>query len=558
MVDAPGYVRPLRAFRLLKGFTRFSRIQLGPGLKEALEWLEYELLSTVGESVEVNLIEVSVSNLPEEYPPPPSWRLHEAWVEARGLRVDSAGHPTVAAAHSPPSDGVVDGEAVTISDPLDPSEYERARGRIAIVKGGPWDIAYILAAEAGAKAIAFYRGDLPGLAVPYVGLFLDPRLLEKYGVPAVALPRRLAEGLEGRRVRLFVDSDLGPAHRVPVLEASIPGRRECDGYVALVAHACHPEPSANDNASGVAAAAEALAALSEAADSGAQPACEVRFFWLPEYTGSILVARRASAPAAAFNLDMVGGRRGTVGPTALYAPPLPLASGFTATAYRGVTAAYGASWGRLRPFMAGSDHVPFLAYGVEAVMLNQWPDRFYHSDVDDAWRISGAAIARAARAAAAAASLYTGTSPGYPHLLDAYTRLLAEAHAARGDYEAARAALTTGRLAAGLEPAGSSWPEGLWEDWMRDTAPRRTGFPLLSITQASNQDLDAALRLARLARRLGEGYSAVIVEPQLLADGSLTTAYISEIIAAEHGSKAAKALPEALRLLEETGFLGFT
>ena len=554
MAGAEAYVRPFRAFRLLKGFTRFSRIQLGPGLKEALEWLEYELLSMLGDSAEVNLVEASVSNLPEEYGAPPFWRLHEAWLEARGVRLDSAGHPTIAAAHSPPSDGVVEAEAVKVRDPLDPAEYERARGRVAVVEGGPWGLAYLLAAEADAAAVAFYRSDLPGGAVPYAGLFLDAGLLKRYGVPAVSLPRTLASGLEGRRVRLFVDSDLGHAGRVPILEASVPGRGECGGYVAIVAHACHPEPGANDNASGVAAAAEALVALSEAADTGFQPPCEVRLYWLPEYTGSILVARRESRPVAAVNLDMVGGRPGTAGATALYAPPLPAISEATAAAYRAFRAAYAGGPAGLRPFTAGSDHVPFLVYGVEAVMINQWPDKFYHSDLDDASRISRAALARAARAAVRAAHEYGSGDPRT--LADAYTRLLSEEHAARSDREAARAALTTGRLALGLEPVGSQWPQGLWEKWMRDSTPRLQGFPVLSADQLASRDLDSALALARLARGKGWGfYSSIIVEPQLLADGTRSAAYIAEVIAAEHGSWAAAELPKALRLLEDAGVI---
>jgi len=58
--------------------------------------------------------------------------------------------------------------------------------------------------------------------------------------------------------------------------------------VLVVAHLCHPQPSANDNASGAAAALEAARVLQTLIAGGhlPPPRRSIRFLWLPEFTGS--------------------------------------------------------------------------------------------------------------------------------------------------------------------------------------------------------------------------------------------------------------------------------
>lgn len=564
------YVKASRAFRLLKAFTRFNRVQLGRGLWEALEWLEYELNERSSDSLETSLIEVSTSNLPGSYLPPAEWSVHNAWFEiSGGERLDIEIAPTLVAAHSPPSEGIVKGKAILIRDPLDPREYERAKGRVAVVTGVSLSIAYVMAAEAGAVAVAYYRRDLPGDATPYSGLFLPVGLIKKYGIPAVSLPYSLAVRSNGRDVALLVDSDLNEATKVPILEATVIGKdsRECESEVAAVAHACHPEPGANDNGSGVAASVEAFLALAEAADSGVPLGCSAKLYLLPEFTGSILVASRRKKPAFVANLDMVGGREGDVGGNWFYAPPAPLITSETAQAFTATRLAYHSEGLdiELKQFAAGSDHVPFLYSGSTSFMINQWPDKYYHSDYDDVDRISKRNL-RAASASLASMIAYT-SSHNRPNRLAArifaerYVMKVSESHYLNGDLKALALAQTTLKAALGLEFRASQHAEGLWEPWMRDAYPKLREYPLMSPSQLVYIDFDGALRIAEILRGKNGGhlnldvYTSAFIEPQLLSDGSRSLAYIIEIISAEHGSSAAKLVPETLKILEEAGIM---
>lgn len=566
-------VKASRAFRLLKAFTRFHRVQLGRGLWEALEWLEYELTDRGPDSLEVSLVEVSVSNLPGSYVPPPSWSVHQAWFEVSGARrVEYEEVPTLVAAHSPPSEGVVNGRMVLIADPLDPRSYDKAKGGIAVVTGVSLPLAYVLAAESGAAAVAFYRRDLPPTATPYAGLFLPVGLIRKYGIPAVSLPQSLAATSDGREARLFIDSDLSEASKVPILELTVYSRdsRACEEAVSAVAHACHPEPGANDNGSGVAASVEALLAIAESAEDGNPPPCPVSLHLLPEFTGSILVALRRSRPSVVANLDMVGGREGDVGGNWFHPPPAPLIGRATGNAFMLARTAYQSEglWLELKPFTAGSDHVPFIFSGSQSFMVNQWPDKYYHSDQDDVDRISKTHLGAAAKSltlilAAGAHQALGRNDNTFRMFLEYYLLRLSENHAVRGDRNGLGLVASTLKASLGLPFETVSHPEGPpWEPWMRSTYPKLLEYPLMSPGQLVHTDLEAAIRLAEVLRPGTQSggvdldlYTSAFIEPQILADGSRSLAYIIEVIAAEHGTRASALIPRTIEILQDAGVM---
>src|SRR5262249_45257196 len=145
-----------------------------------------------------------------------------------------------------------------------------------------------------------------------------------------------------------------------------------------MAHLCHPEPSANDNGSGVAAALETartLAALERAGRWRPSPRA-VRFLWMPELTGTYawLGLRDAAAPrlVAALNLDMVGEDQTQCGSTLLVEHPPVFAASFAeellarirGEAQDWVTSFSGPghySMTRIAevPYSGGSDHIVF-------------------------------------------------------------------------------------------------------------------------------------------------------------------------------------------------------
>jgi hypothetical protein len=209
------------------------------------------------------------------------------------------------------------------------------------------------------------------------------------------------------------------------VSATIPGQVEEE--ILVVAHLCHPQPSANDNASGAAAAFEAARTLQELIAKGelVRPKRTIRFLWLPEITGTFayLSGRETELEriVAGINLDMVGEDQEQTGsswlierpPEALtsFAPDLLVCLRDQLAALRDApdmapshTGIGGYPLYRQAdvPFSGGSDHLVLSdpSVGVPTPMLIQWPDRFYHTAADTPDRTDPNSLARAGSLAA--------------------------------------------------------------------------------------------------------------------------------------------------------------
>ena len=183
--------------------------------------------------------------------------------------------------------------------------------------------------------------------------------------------------------------------------ALIPGET-CEEVVAM-AHLCHPQPSANDNASGAGTLMEAARTLSRLISEGIlkKPRRGIRFLWVPEMTGSYTYLSanegRLNGCVAALNLDMVGENQDLCkGPFLVERPPkaLPgfggdLAESILRALSKGATnlagtASYALHKWAIAPFSGGSDHYVWAdpTVGVTCPMLIQWPDKYYHTSHD--------------------------------------------------------------------------------------------------------------------------------------------------------------------------------
>jgi hypothetical protein len=192
--------------------------------------------------------------------------------------------------------------------------------------------------------------------------------------------------------------------------------------VLLVAHLCHPKPSANDNASGAGALLETARVLANLVASGRlpRPHRSIRFLLVPEMTGTYAYLATAGGPdgrpVAALNLDMVGGHQGLCGGGPLQAEYPPLATpDFTGDLLSAVldalsdegrsfsgSSSYALFNHARSPFSGGSDHYILSdpTVGVPCPMLIQFPDRFYHTSADTLDKIDPDMLRRAATAAA--------------------------------------------------------------------------------------------------------------------------------------------------------------
>lgn len=188
------------------------------------------------------------------------------------------------------------------------------------------------------------------------------------------------------------------------VEAYIPGQAtEAGGEVVVIAHLCHPKPSANDNASGSGTAMEVARTLQKLIDAGklARPKRGIRFLLVPEFLGTYAYLAkhpdRIPGMLAGINLDMVGENQEACGSALQVEKPSQAVPGYVgdlaAMILRAIgddasnffgTARYALFRHTVTPFSGGSDHwiLSDPTVGVPSPMLIQWPDLHYHTSSD--------------------------------------------------------------------------------------------------------------------------------------------------------------------------------
>jgi aminopeptidase YwaD len=234
-----------------------------------------------------------------------------------------------------------------------------------------------------------------------------------------------------------------------IATATIPGADAVKGREEIVfsCHLDHPRPGANDNASGCVTILEVARTYARliAEQRLSRPARTLRFVWPPEIEGTItyLNARPdvAGRLKAAIHLDMVGGGPETKsvfhvtrGPASLpsFVNDVAAAIGAfvndetmrfaaTGTADYPLIAPEGGKEplrAELVEFTPGSDHQVYTdgSFRIPAVYLNDWPDRYIHTDKDSAATIDATKLLRAGFIAAATgwvlANLDAADAPG--------------------------------------------------------------------------------------------------------------------------------------------------
>jgi len=200
-----------------------------------------------------------------------------------------------------------------------------------------------------------------------------------------------------------------------VVVATIPGSSKPNEEVFLIAHLCHPKPSANDNASGSGLLLEIARTIHTLIDSDkiTRPARTIRFMWVPETYGTIaFLYNHPGLPSklvAGVNLDMVGQNQELCKSTlTLDRTPDSLPSylndfivnlleesikEFDSSIMFGSASTFRY---KVNVYTGGSDHAEFVdsTIRVPCVMLLQWPDLFYHSSMDTIDKVSSDSLKR--------------------------------------------------------------------------------------------------------------------------------------------------------------------
>jgi hypothetical protein len=252
---------------------------------------------------------------------------------------------------------------------------------------------------------------------------------------ARGLRERLAHG-ETIHLHAVVKAGQHPGN-YEVVTATIPGadRKLKDEEIAFSCHLDHQRPGANDNSSGCATILEVARTLQELLGEGKleRPARTIRFLFPPEIEGTLTLlnakpefARRIKAVV---HMDMVGGGPQTKAVFHVTRGPMSLPSFVDDVAWAFAEwvneesyqfAATGkadypmvAPEGGKEPLRAeysaytmGSDHDVYQdsSFGIPAIYLNDWPDRYIHTNFDSAANIDPTKLKRAA---------FIGAASGY-------------------------------------------------------------------------------------------------------------------------------------------------
>ncbi len=433
-----------------------------------------------------------------------------------------------------------------------------------------------------------------------------------------------------------------------VVTATIPGAdaKLKEEEIAFSCHLDHQRPGANDNASGCVTILEVARTLNKLIGEGklARPARTIRFIWPPEIEGTLALLNSTEAVAkrelrvgadgdpvlasmtmplefakwikVAIHMDMVGGGPATKAVFHVTRGPMSLpsfvhdvawafADWLNDQSYRyaaGLRAEYpmvGPEGGKepLRAeysaYTMGSDHDVYQdsSFGIPAIYMNDWPDRYIHTNFDTAANIDTTKLKRAAFIGAASGYFLAGfTSAELPTLVAIHfrnanyeagkTRVMAEFQRRRIELSEGEGEnlLTRAAFAAGLEELSA-------KDFVGTSKKDeffRTQARILGNTVPPSGD--GLLKFHRLEIPKGPlavfGYdyfgehakAAGIAEPKLLtyeglwgsgeeyayevlnfADGKRNAQEIRDAVSAEYGPVPLEMVAEYLKALERIG-----
>jgi aminopeptidase YwaD len=465
------------AWQTVADLSRFHRIQASPGYRQAAQLIYRGLVDA---KLEAELLSYPADERTQFWGRPSfqEWDCSEATLHLVSPELqrlaDFHGCPISVIQRSAHFEG--EAEVVLLEEGEEEADYDGldVAGKVVLTRGDLHRVWELAVEQRGAAGILFDgmrsvkpvrpEGDLDD-ARQYISFWWSPGDTKCFGFVLTprqgrALRRLLQEKDEPVRVRARVASRLYDG-AIEVVQAELRGQTE--ETVLVVAHLCHPQPSANDNASGAAAALEAARTLQAliAGDELPPPKRTIRFLWLPEMTGmyAYLVGHEEHLErfVAGINLDMVGEDQSQTGSSWLIERPPDAAASFAPEllvhlreempALKGMSdvapshtglGAYPLYRQAEVPFSGGSDHYVLSdpTVGVPTPMLIQWPDRFYHTSADTPDRTDPNSLARAGALAAIYAYWLATAGPaeatwlGYEMVARFKARLLESAQAA--------------------------------------------------------------------------------------------------------------------------------
>ncbi|MEO0233263.1 MAG: DUF4910 domain-containing protein [candidate division WOR-3 bacterium] len=214
--------------------------------------------------------------------------------------------------------------------------------------------------------------------------------------------------MKNKEVKVFahIESEFKDGY-IEVLDIFFPGK--IDEEIWGIAHLCHPSPFVNDNASGAGAILELAISFKNLFNNKIleKPLRGIRFLLLPEMTGTYGYLKSKEKEIykvkGCINLDMVGeDQEKCKSSFCLIKEPYLIRSyisylGELIFEYLqdGYKTFYESDYiphlkRKITEYSGGSDHYILIdpTIGIPAIMLGQWPDKFYHTSFDSEDKIS--------------------------------------------------------------------------------------------------------------------------------------------------------------------------
>ncbi len=371
--------------------------------------------------------------------------------DGREIKLASySAEPTVLAEDSESAD--VTADLVDVGSGTSEQDYsgKAVRGRLVLISGPAGDVQDMAVGKFGAAGIisaaqnqmTAWWGDNDNLVRWGHLESFTPNPTFAFMV-SLKTARGFKERLQkGEKVTLHAHVKAGQhPSSLEIVTATIDGADAefADSEIAFSCHLDHPRPGANDNASGCVTILEVARTLQRLIAAGQipRPARTLRFIWPPEIEGTTTLLNAkpefAARIRAVIHMDMVGGSPETKAVFHVTRGPLSLPSFIHDIAWAFASwintesyefAASGSTQypliapeGGKEPLRAeyssysrGSDHDVYQdsAFSIPAIYLNDWPDRYIHTNFDTAANIDPTKLKRAGLIGAASGYFLAG------------------------------------------------------------------------------------------------------------------------------------------------------
>lgn len=456
------------AKRTVEGFSRHHRMRGSRGFRSAADQVVAELKRFGYADAHIESLTADGKIFYGTQRSRPAWNaeLAELWeIDASGVRVNRIASwetaPIMLAQDSASAD--VTAELIDIGGGVTDADYagRDVKGKIVLTSAQPGAVS-AKAIPLGAVGILSYAQNQRTAWYGENENLIRWGHLETFASEKTfgfMISLKTARGLQqrlgrGETVRLHAKVVAGQqAGSYDIATATIPGTEP--GEIVFSCHLDHPRPGANDNASGCATILEVARTLRKLVTEKrlAPPRRTIRFVWPPEIEGTIALLNArpelAKSIRAAIHLDMVGGgaetkaifhvTRGPASqPSFIYDIADSIGSfvnqqsaqyAMTGSSKYPLVASDGSRdplRAELVPLTQGSDHQVYSdsSFGIPAIYLNDWPDRYIHTNLDAPANIDSTKLARAAFIAASSgyilATLTAQDAPALRELMEPF------------------------------------------------------------------------------------------------------------------------------------------